>query len=555
MTNQETPISRAYAEAVFQRATTPMEPGDFAPNWNDRPFQHKLYRNVERIPLAARLPASVASMAEVLARLDHTEAGARDLTFGEFSTLLLITHSLLSRRLGVNWNPDSEGRAQYRHAVYSRGTASGGGLYPTEIYWACGQSGPLLPGIYHYDSMHHAMERLSIGDPTPRLRAAVAGNPAAAVSDQFLLIALNFWKNSFKYNTFCYHVVTQDLGALYGSLRLMARGFGADLQFLLWYDDEELNRLLGLETMAESVFAVVPIPLIGRHPTASALSVAAPFSASAPATRLAKLDAPPIDKASFQRSKAVIRFPLLEQVHQATLIGEQTRPDPVDAVHACSRVDTAGEQIDLPPPLPERLQSDILEVFKKRSSSFGRFSGHKPLALADLATTLYFGAAACNYASDLKQPDRSPHFTRLVAFVNNVQGLKRGAYAYDHDLHCLWTICKDDLSFFLQKNYFLQNYNLEETGAVIAVVGSIDRMIEVYGDRGYRILNAEAGLVAQNIYMVTTALSVGCGAVLGFDNIALNKLLRIENTNEQTIILLLIGYERKDSAGVDCRLI
>jgi SagB-type dehydrogenase family enzyme len=556
MSNLEIQFCSDYAQAIFQRARKAMEPRDFSPNWPDQPSRYKIYGQVERFPLPIKVPTRLASMADILSRINTPRLDARGLTFEEISLLLLLAHGVLGRRLGINWNPDNRDRTRYYQATYNRGSASGGGMYPTEIYWVCGQSGPLLSGLYHYDNAHHAVERLYTGDLTRRVQVAVSEHPAAASTDQFLLISLNFWKNSFKYNTFSYHVVTQDLGALLSSLRFVATGLGSDLQFLFWFRDEELNRLLGLDTLAESVFVVVPIPTTAGASSISPSPYQAPLTASNEASTFPRLDAPLVNKAYFQRSKTIIRFPLIESVHQSALIEEEPRPDISKAFQAsCDEFDTNGERVELPPPALELLQSDVLEVFKKRRSSFGRFSNHHPLCLSELATALYFGATARNYTTDLKQADGTPHFTRLMVFVNNVAGLERGAYAYDRGQHCLWTVCKADLASFLQYHYFLQNYNLVETGAVIAVVGKVDRMLEVYGNRGYRILNAEVGLVAQGIYMASTALSFGCGAVLGFDNMALNEVLGLDGSDERTILILLTGHERTGSADFDYRLI
>ena len=87
---------------------------------------------------------------------------------------------------------------------------------------------------------------------TDRVREALGGD-ALGDTDQFLLASVRFWKNSYKYNSFCYHVVTQDLGALLGTWELVARGLGRPLHRALWFADEPLNDLLGLETLDESV--------------------------------------------------------------------------------------------------------------------------------------------------------------------------------------------------------------------------------------------------------------------------------------------------------------
>jgi SagB-type dehydrogenase family enzyme len=163
------------------------------------------------------------------------------------------------------------------------------------------------------------------------------------------------------------------------------------------------------------------------------------------------------------------------------------------------------------------------------------------LTLKQFGTLLHFASAGASYASDLKGNDGQPHFTRLMAFVNNVHELERGAYAYDWQRHCLWRVAMQDFSLFLQRNYFLQNYNLAEIAALVVVVGRPERMLEVYGNRGVRIINAEVGLMAQGLYMAATALSFNCGAALGFDNIALNTALGLDGTDQRSFLFLMVG--------------
>lgn len=545
MLNREIQIGRDYAEAVFERAIRPFEPPGFATNWKDQPSRFKTYLSVERFPLPLEPPPHFASLGDVLARLASPRAAVKDLTFDDVATMLLYTHGLLNRRIAVSWNRDDRVLSMYHQAVYGRGAASGGGLYPTEVYWACGAGGPLLPGIYHYDNAHHAMERLFEGDVTARIRAAVFNHPAAAETDQFLLLAPTFWKNSFKYNTFCYHVVTQDLGVLLYSLRLAAAGFGSDFQFLSWFQDEELNRLLGFDTLADSVFAVLPIPTAPRREQSGASGAS-----------LFPLTTPLFGQASFQRSQKLLRFPRIEDTHLATLIDTEQPPEATEAFNAASDTfENSGEPIALPPPALDRLQSNVLQLFQRRRSSFGTFSSHTPLSQQELATLLYSASTACNYVSDVKHAGGQPHFTSLMVVVINVEGIERGVYAYDERQHGLRRVQEGDFSRFLQQHYFLKNYNMAEIGVMIAVVGSVDNMLAVYGNRGYRLLNAEVGMVAQSVYMAATGMSFGCGATLGFSNVGVNKILGLEGSERRSLLFLLTGHEREGSANFDCRYV
>ncbi|MBA2682294.1 MAG: hypothetical protein H0U76_28365, partial [Ktedonobacteraceae bacterium] len=154
MSNRETYISRDYAEAIFQRVIRPMPPYNFEPDWDDQPSRFKIYSDAERIALPTNFPARLAPMADVLHRIGTPQPEGRSLSYEELSTMLQFAHGAHSRRLRITWNHDARALSVYpvSHFAYARGTASGGGMYPTEIYWGCGASGALLPGLYHYNN-------------------------------------------------------------------------------------------------------------------------------------------------------------------------------------------------------------------------------------------------------------------------------------------------------------------------------------------------------------------------------------------------------------------
>ena len=554
MTNWETDMCRQYAQAAFNQLAEPLDPVPFSPNWSDQPSRFKIYQHVERFPLPGHLPSPGISLAGALQSMTSSQGEQSAFPLQQLEALLLLATGVLSRRLAINWNDGNRSLPTYSHAVYGRGTPSGGGLYPTEVYWAAGPGGSMLSGIYHYDVAHHALERLSIGDITQEIRAAVQHHPTVSTTDQFLIITINFWKNAFKYGSIGYHLGIMDMGALLCSLQVAALVLGADLPFLLWFADEALNRLLGLDTLAESTFAVVPLPCTpSTFPAAK--DTPAPFRESNHSA-LYTSGTPSVKTGSFQRSKTVIRFPTIERVHQASLIDHERRPSSPQERQAHRKdIPTLGEPTPLPAPALERLQSDIVTIFRIRQSSFGGFSTHMPLSCTELATLLYAGAIAGSYPSDLTCAGAPAHFTQLGVFAVNVEDVEPGAYSYDRNQHCLWTIQRNDLSVFLQEHYGLRNYNMAAIGAVLVILGSPHWMLDTYGNRGYRALNTEVGLVAQSIYLTATALSIGCGAALGFDQSALTRALELDGSDLRMQLALLTGHERQNRASFDYRLV
>ena len=69
------------------------------------------------------------------------------------------------------------------------------------------------------------------------------------------------------------------------------------------------------------------------------------------------------------------------------------------------------------------------------------------------------------------------------------------------------------------------------------------------------MINAEVGALAQTAYTAAAALGVGCGAVLGFDNIAIDEAVGLDDGDERTFLFVLLGHERADRADFDYRLV
>ncbi|GAA2132866.1 SagB family peptide dehydrogenase [Kitasatospora kazusensis] len=517
-----------YATAVMRRGRVPMEPADFVPDWADRPRKGKFYPRAEHFPL----PEGDDPAAATVQRGLFGPRGEGGFTLGLLGGMLKDSYGLTGRRLAVQANSDLGTLPFYTHANWSRGTASGGGLYPIGIHWAAGPGGPLTPGVYHYSTPHHSMQRLLAGDVSAQVRAAAGDTGAFAETDQFLVLGVKFWQNAFKYNSFSYHVVTMDIGALLQTWRIWARARGLHIGAALWFDEARLGRLLGMSEAEEGVFAVVP--LRWEHP---APEHPATGPGTAPATTTAR-----VRMTDQERSRRVFTFGTVERIHAATLVGAAERP-PAAALAAALAVPPAlpGERVALPEPQP--LGLGVRRSLRERRSSFGRFTATVPLGAGQLSAALAAAAAAGRLDSDTETPD-GPPLTRLYVFVNHVADVPPGAYAYDEATRSLRLLKPGPQGDFLQRNYFLANYNLEQAGAVIVPAAPTPAVLDAVGDRGLRLVNAAVGAVSQAVYTAAAALGLACGVALGFDCVSYADELGLAERGEVPLLIMMIGHDR-----------
>jgi len=68
-------------------------------------------------------------------------------------------------------------------------------------------------------------------------------------------------------------------------------------------------------------------------------------------------------------------------------------------------------------------------------------------------------------------------------------------------------------------------------------------MLSVFSTkRGIRLMNAEAGIFADRAYLACAALSLGCGAILGFNAAAIGAALQLDSQQEVPLLLLVVGH-------------
>ncbi|MFD5768203.1 nitroreductase family protein [Streptomyces sp. NPDC127049] len=514
-----------YADAVLHRGRVPMEPADFVPDWPDAPRKGKFYPGVEPYALPEGDGTDASAAAGLLPARDRP-AGA-GFTLPLLAAMLKDSYGLTGRRLGVQANSDLPGLPLYPHANWSRGTAGGGGLYPVAVHWAAGPSGPLTPGLHHYDVHRHSVQRVLTGDVTALVRDALGADAPAPAreTDQYLLLSVKYWQTAFKYNSFGFHVVCTDVGTLVQTWRVWAAAHGLAVGPVFWFDEERLNGLLGTGGEEETVFAVVPLAWEGTP------AVAEPLAAPDPAVRHRDLE----------RSRTVIGFPTVRAMHAATLAGATDRPAPGALGAAAVRPLPEGpDRVALPAPVVPEVP--VRRVLRERRSSFGRFDASRPVRPGELSAVL----AACAATSLGGEADNGDggSLVRLYVFVNHVEGIEPGAYAYDPDGGGLLPVVPGAQGDFLQANYFLANYNLEQAGAVLVPTVRTAAVLDAVGDRGYRIAVGTAGAVAQTFYLAASALGVGAGVALGFDNVSFVERLGLAGTEEAPLLIMPLGHER-----------
>jgi SagB-type dehydrogenase family enzyme len=204
-------------------------------------------------------------------------------------------------------------------------------------------------------------------------------------------------------------------------------------------------------------------------------------------------------------------------------------------------------------PKPRYRYINLFEVLKKRRSI--RKYCNVQLSLSRLSTLLYFSIGVTSVkkygVGNMKiwevlrsWPSGGGLYPLDVYLIPlNVRRLPLGVYFYniDHSLSLIRKIETKNEIYSLFDKKVLEIVDIDKSSLLLFIVGNFWRSKLKYGIRAYRYVLQESGHMAQNFYLVSTALKLGACAIGGFIDDKVNKTLEIDGINESCIYSLVIG--------------
>lgn len=215
--------------------------------------------------------------------------------------------------------------------------------------------------------------------------------------------------------------------------------------------------------------------------------------------------------------------------------------------------------IELPIPNPLLTSLNFFDTILKRRSV--RNFSDDSITLEELSTILFYSVGITgeyietkNYPHiDLKAyPSAGGLYPLdLYILINNVQEIDKGIYYYDESNNSLKLVVKNfDSSRFHE---ITLSYNLStEAAFTVYILGELKLTGYKYGDRAYRFMNLEAGHIAQNLYLASTAIGAGAVASGGFLDEEILKLIALNNKDIFVLYEIIIG---KPNLNVDYRFL
>ena len=216
-----------------------------APGWAAPPDTYKEYEDyLERVVLPEPLEEAGPGLWEVIAdRRSRRRFTGESLSQQDISQLLWATQ-------GVT------GEIQQ---IELRASASAGALYPNETYVAIQAVDGMAEGIYHYDIRAHELGMLAEGDYSEDLAQACLGQTWMMGAGAVFIWAAVVARCAWKYQNRAYRYLYLDAGHLGGQLQLAAEGLELSSCNVAAFFDDEVARLVGLDSQTEVVVYVTAV--------------------------------------------------------------------------------------------------------------------------------------------------------------------------------------------------------------------------------------------------------------------------------------------------------
>jgi len=478
-------------------------------DWDNQPMPFKIYPTLEPLRLPGEVrQTGVAALSAIAEGVPAQTNAAPDLE--AVAQLLYLSAGITRKR---NY-PGGE--------IYFRAAACTGALYEVELYLVCGDLANLPAGVYHFAPAEFGLRRLRAGDYRRFLLEATGGESAIAHAPLAIICTCTYWRNAWKYQDRTYRHFGWDNGTLLANLLAVGTALGLPARVVCGFVDASVNRLLDIEPRHEVAFSLVALGHVAALPPQS------------PA------ETPPLCLETVPLSRHEVDYPLMREMHAAS------------SLDSAEEVETWRGQTpmtDFPPPAGPLVQlqpfSDseiprdpIEQVILRRGSS--RQFARTPIGLAQLSTML--DRANRGLPADFLDPPGA-QLNHLYLIVHAVEGLHPGAYVFHRSRGVLE--CLKQGNFRAQAGYLgLEQELPADAAADIFLLADLRLILQRFGNRGYRAVQLEAGILGGKLYLGAYAQRLGATGLTFYDDDVI-RFFSPHAEGKSAIFLVAVGKSAK----------
>jgi SagB-type dehydrogenase family enzyme len=455
-------------------------------DWDNRPSPFKVYPDIEPIPLPKELIQSGVPALEAISSAVRESPSTREVTLEQLASVLYYS-------VGVTREKSYPGGK-----TYFRAAACAGALYPIETYLVCGSMEGLEAGVYHFNPGDFALRRLREGDYRSAMKNATAGEPGVEASEAILIFTAISWRSAWKYRDRSYRYHFWDNGTILANALAKLAAHEIPARLVMGFIDNDINRLVGIDGERELALALLPIGFNEQT-----------IPSSSPSQ--------PMDEIDFKvvpLSASEVDYQSIRDMHSASSLIE---PDEVVEWRAAAIDHKTKEPtlkvtaLDLTP--TEHLPTTAIETVIQRRASTRRFA-LKAISYPELSVML--DRATRGIEADFLNATKTG-LNDLYLIVNRVEGLEPGAYFYRNDERALELLKAGDFS--KQASHLTLGQDLGgDASATLFFMADLESVMDRLGNRGYRAVQMEAGLIGGRIYLAAYALGRGATGLTFYDD-------------------------------------
>ncbi|MBI4469649.1 MAG: SagB/ThcOx family dehydrogenase [Acidobacteria bacterium] len=478
-------------------------------DWPNQPIPFKLYQGLDHLALP---PVPEPAGRPVFELMSGAQRIADREVWPDMETLARLLH----------WSAGITRRRKYPGGeMLFRAAACTGALYEVELYIVCGDIGGLPAGVYHFGPKDHALRQLRAGDHRAVLADASAAEPAVVEAPVTMVCTCTYWRNAWKYQARTYRHFGWDNGTLLANLLAVSTGMNLPARLVLGFVDEEINRLLGLDPLREVTFSMVAL---GRG-----ANIPSPHPEALPA----------LGYQIIPLSERETDYPIMREIHEASSLSS---PEEVARWRGGSPVKNAASLADalrLPGPGLERDPGPPIEQVILRRGSTRRFS-REEISFEQLSSSLFYASRGID--ADFLEPF-GVQLNAIYLIVNAVEGAESGAYVYDRRAHALGILKQGDFRQAARHLGLDQDLPGDASVAVFFMADLKD-VFARYGERGYRAVQLEAGILGGRLYLTAYAQGLGATGLTFYDDEAVD-FFSPHAAGKSAIFLMALGKRFK----------
>jgi len=482
-------------------------------DWSNQPLPFKIYPTLKPTCLPGDMrQTGIAALSAIAETLPAQSNACPDL---EAVAQLLYLSAGITRK-----------RSYSGGEIYFRAAACTGALYEVELYLVCGNLAGLEAGVYHFAPAEFGLRRLHAGDYRRVLLEATGGEPAIAHAPLTIVCTCTYWRNAWKYQARTYRHFGWDNGTLLANLLAVATALRLPGRVVCGFVDASVNRLLDVDSQREVAFSLVALGHDLARPPSSIQEISA-----------LRLETVPL-------SQREVDYPLMREMHAASSVDTA---EEVEAWRGHTPLTifppSVGSITQLQPLSDAEMPRDPIEQVIQRRGSARKFV-RRPITLEQLSTLL--DRATRGVPADFLDP-QGTQLNDLYLIVHAVEGFPPGAYVFHRSRGVLE--CLKQGNFRAEAGYLGLEQQLPADAAVaIFFLADLRPILQRFGNRGYRAVQLEAGILGGKLYLAAYAQLLGATGLTFFDD-DVTRFFSPHAQGKSAIFLVAVGHSAKHKSG------